>query len=217
VRLPLFLTAGNKFPVGAVMFFLAVALYLPVNHFPAFEPQLLPLSWADRAVPFLPNTVWIYISEWFFFIFVYSMARDLTNLNKYFYSFLALQVVSIAIFWVWPTTYPRGEYPLPDDLNALTWYAFNQLRTVDTPGNCCPSLHVSSVYLSSFIYLDEQRGKFPFFFIWATLIALSTLTTKQHYVMDLVTGLLLAILCYWFFHKYAEYRAVQPLTPQLNQ
>jgi membrane-associated phospholipid phosphatase len=204
--LPLFLTRRSKFPMGALMFGLAVALYLPVNHFPAFEPQLLPLSWADRAVPFLPNSVWIYLSEWIFFIVVYALARDLNNTNKYIYSFLGLQLLSVAIFWVWPTTYPRGGFPLPDDLNALTYYAFSNLRTIDTPGNCCPSLHVSSCYLSSFIFLDEQRGKFPFFFIWATLIALSTLTTKQHYVIDLVTGLLLALICYWFFHRYVDYR-----------
>jgi membrane-associated phospholipid phosphatase len=188
------------------MFFFATVIYLLSNHFPITPPRLLPMGPIDRWVPLLPNSVWIYISEWLFFFVTYVTARDLKNVNMYIYSFISLQIVSGIIFVMWPTTYPRDAFPLPDDLNALTYYAFSGLRNIDTPGNCCPSLHVSSVLLASFIYLDEQRKKFPFFFLWAIAIALSTLTTKQHYVVDLITGFLLAIICYWVFHRYSGYR-----------
>jgi membrane-associated phospholipid phosphatase len=114
--------------------------------------------------------------------------------------------VSVLIFFIWPTVYPREQFPLPQDLNALTYYVFNYLRHADAPTNCCPSLHVSSVYLTSFLYLDEQRGKFPFFFGWGTLIALSTLTTKQHYLIDVVAGLMMAIVVWWIFYRVMSYR-----------
>jgi membrane-associated phospholipid phosphatase len=204
--LPLFLTRENKYSVGATMFCLASLLYLTSNHLQFFVPQLLPLSWVDQAAPFLPNTVFIYTSEYVFFITVYLTCRDMVNLNKYLYSFLALQTISVIIFWVWPTTYPRERFPLPADLNAVTYYIFSALRVADTPANCCPSLHVSSVFLSSFIFLDEQKRKFPFFFIWGALIAASTLTTKQHYLVDVVTGFFMAVFVYWVFHKLMIYR-----------
>jgi len=95
----------------------------------------------------------------------------------------------------------------PEDLDALTYYAFGNLRIADSPANCAPSLHVSGVYMSSFIFLDEQREKFPFFFTWATCIALSTLTTKQHYFIDIATGFLMAVIMYWIFHRLVNYRA----------
>jgi membrane-associated phospholipid phosphatase len=205
--LPLFMTKENKYVVGFMLACVAVALYLSSNHFHFSTPQLLPLYWIDTVVPFLPYTVWIYISEYIFFVVVYITCKDMVNLNKYFYSFLVLQVTSVMIFWIWPTTYPRELFPLTNDLDAVTYFAFNTLRKTDTPANCCPSLHVSSVYLSTFLFLDDQRKKFPFFFIWGTAIALSTLTTKQHYLIDVVLGFLMAVSTYWIFHKYISYRA----------
>ena len=188
------------------MFGLAIALYLLANHFHLSSPQLLPMSWVDERVPFLPNTVWIYISEYIFFTVVYLVSRDMANLNKYLYSFLTLQIVSVLIFWAWPTTFPRDQYPLPADLNFLTAFAFNTLRQADSPASCCPSLHVSSVFLSCYVFLHEQREKFPLFLFWGILIAASTLTTKQHYLIDVFAGLGMSGLAYFTFHRWISYK-----------
>jgi membrane-associated phospholipid phosphatase len=204
--LPLFINRENKYPAGLFLFAMAAILYLSCNHFHLYAPQFLPRSWVDLSVPFMPNTVWIYTSEYLFFPAVYIVCRDMTNLNKYFYSFLALQLVSCFIFWIWPTTYPRDLFPLPEDLNFATHYLFSSLRQTDTPANCCPSLHVSSVYLSSFIFLDEQKNLLPFFFLWGTAIAFSTLTTKQHYLVDVLSGFGMAVLMYWIFHRRVSYK-----------
>lgn len=203
--LPLFITAGNRIPAGFFLMVSAAALYLPANHFHLIPPQLLPLSWVDTFVPFMPHTVWVYLSESLFFTAVYLTCKDTLNLNKYFYSFLVLQIVSVFIFWIFPTAYPRELFPLSDSLDSVTYFVFTYLRQADTPANCCPSLHVSSVYLSSFLFLDEQKSKFPFFFSWATAIAISTLTTKQHYLVDVAAGLSLAIVMYWIFHRCVTY------------
>lgn len=199
--LPLFITRKNKYPVGFALATFAAALYLTSNHFHIIEPKYLEFSWIDRVVPFLPYSVWVYISEYLFFLAVYITCKDMVNLNKYFYSFLVLQSTSVLIFWLWPTTYPRDLFPVPPDIDPITQWVFHALRTTDTPANCCPSLHVSSVYLSSFIFLDDQKKKFPFFFLWGTAIAFSTLTTKQHYLIDVSSGFIMAIIAYWIFHK----------------
>ena len=212
--LPLFLTRENKYTVGFVMWILATLLYMTANHFPILTPRHLPLWWVDRAIPLIPETIWIYVSEYLFFIAIYVSAKDMVNTNKYLYSVFALQFFSVLIFWFWPTVYPREFFPLPEDIDALTFFMFTWIRTIDAPTNCCPSLHVSSVFLSTFIFLDEQRKKFPFFFLWGTAIAASTLPTKQHYLVDVITGFLLAVIFYWIFHRLMAYRpgarAAQP-------
>jgi len=204
--LPLFLNRKNKYPYSLLWVAIGASLYLSSNHFPIHVPQLLPMTQWDRAIPFVPWTVWIYSSEMFLFFSVYGFSRDYVNANKYLYSFLAIQIISVTIFFLWPTTYPRGDFPLPATLDPWTFHVFHNLRDVDTAGNCLPSLHVSSCYISSFVYIDEQRQKFPIFFAWATAIAISTLTTKQHYIIDVVSGLGLAVIMFLIFNRAVKYR-----------
>ncbi len=214
ITLPLFLHAGNKWPIGIVTYIFGAGIYLLTNHNLLFPPQLLPMTWLDQAVPMIPATVWIYLSEYPMFLVAYYLMRDHENANRYLYSITALACISAVIFELWPTTYPRELFPLPaEGMDAATRFLFTVLRESDTPANCCPSLHVSGVYLSAFVFLDEQRKKFWGFFIWGTLISFSTLTTKQHYVIDVATGFLLAVLLYWFFHRWVTYRRVLPEKP----
>jgi membrane-associated phospholipid phosphatase len=159
----------------------------------------------DQAIPFVPQTVWVYVSEYIYFIVIYALCRETLNMNRYVYAVLAIQFVSVAIFWAWPTTYPRHLFPLPDTLDPLTHQLFTSLREGDSPNNCAPSLHVSSVLLCAFLFFNEQREKLWFFLTWGTLISLSTLTTKQHYIVDVVSGLMMAILFHWIFYRRMAY------------
>jgi hypothetical protein len=214
MTLPLFLTRSNKYLAGAIMYSVSYLCYYLTNHYPLFEPRLLPMTWLDQNTPFVPASVLIYISEYIYFAFVYILLRDSDNLNKYLYSFFSLQLLSCTIFVFYPTIYPRELFPVPADTPPWLASIWTWLRTQDAATNCLPSLHVSSVYLSSFAFLSENRRReFKIFFIWSTLIALSTLTTKQHYVADLVSGLTLAALFYHWFHTVQSYRRVYGEAP----
>ena len=209
MKLPLFVTKGNKYVVGSLMFGLSYFFYYVTNHYAYAEHNYLPMTWIDRHVPLVPYSVLIYISEYFYFAFVYILLRQHDNINKFLYSFFLLQVFSCTIFAVYPTVYPRENFPIPSDTPAWLMATWAWLRHVDTPGNCFPSLHVSSVYLSAFAFwTDGQKKMFWVFFIWSTLIAMSTLTTKQHYLADILSGLGLAILFYRWFHLKQEYQRV---------
>jgi membrane-associated phospholipid phosphatase len=210
VSLPLFISSKNKIIVGAAAFIFSAAFYLFTNHHQFFEPRLLPFTLLDQSIPFLPWTVWVYTSEYTFFIVIYLLCRSTLNLNKYFYALVSLQFVSTIIFMLWPTTYPRHFYPLPADMGSWTHFVFATLRDGDSPVNCAPSLHVSSVILSSLLFLNEQREKLPFFLTWASLIALSTLTTKQHYIVDVVSGLMMALVFHWIFYRKISYHEIKP-------
>jgi len=207
--LPLFLTPKLKYPAGAVMFGIAYFLYYFTNHHPAFTPRTLPMIGLDEVVPFVPWTVLIYVSEYVYFTVIYIICRDMENVNKYLYSFFSVQLLSCIVFYFWPTVYPRELFPLPADLHPFLRGVWDWLRNQDAPTNCFPSLHVSTVYLSAFIFRDEQREKFPFFLIWGTLIAFSTLPTKQHYFVDVVAGWLLSFAAYYFFHRVIQYRPMR--------
>lgn len=209
MRLPLFVTKKNKYLAGTLMYGCSYFFYFMTNHYPYFREHYLPLTWIDRGTPFVPYSVLIYISEYFYFACVYILLRNYDNINRYLYSFFLLQVFSCSIFALYPTVYPRENFPVPSDLPQWLIATWAWLRSIDTSGNCFPSLHVSSVYLSSFVFwTDGQKKLFWVFFIWATMIALSTLTTKQHYVADIVSGLGLSIIFYRWFHFKQDYQRV---------
>lgn len=208
MTLPLFLTRRWKYPVGAAAFLLMFCMYHFTNHHPVFTPRELPMLAIDRVIPFIPWTVLIYVSEYIFFTVVYIVCKDMKNLNKYLYSFFCTQAFSCLIFFFWPTVFPRGLFPVPSDVHPVIGSVWTWLRENDAATNCFPSLHVSTVYLSTYIFRDEQREKFPFFLIWGTLIAFSTLPTKQHYFVDILAGWLLSVFAYWLFHRKIQYRPV---------
>ena len=216
IVLPLIISKENKAVMGVILTTLATFLYLTSNHFHIAPPQLLPMSMIDNAVPFIPETIWIYLSEYFLFFTTYAAMKDIRLSNRYVYSFLSLQTVSVLIFWVFPTAFPRDLFPLPEGLDAATAYVFKSLRTTDSPANCLPSLHVSSVYLSALMFLKERRSKFPYMFLWATMIGVSTLTTKQHYLIDVITGLLMAVTFHWIFDTLVTYRGSEAVAGTAN-
>ncbi len=208
IVLPLLISHENKYKMAILLFITATFLYLASNHFHFTTPVYLTLSTLENSIPFLPYTIWIYLSEYILFGVIFFLCRDTENLNWCFYAFLFMQLTSVLIFCLWPTIYPRELFPIPEDTDCITYFIFDSLRRTDTAASCFPSLHVSSVYLSIFIFLKEQRNKLPFFLIWSTAIALSTLTTKQHYLADIVAGLIMAVLSFCIFRFCFIYRQI---------
>src|SRR5438128_10840012 len=111
-------------------------LYLTSTPCPGCPLRLLPMSRTDSAVPFVPQTVWIYVSEYIYFAAVYWRYRDAANLRAFVYLFLSLQAFSTLIFWLWPTIFSRDLFPLPKDLDPLTSVLLRALRRIDSPANC---------------------------------------------------------------------------------
>jgi len=83
------------------------------------------------------------------------------------------------------------------DADAATTLAFAVLYGTDPATNCVPSLHVSLALLGATSFWPERRRLAGACLGWATLIAVSTLTTKQHYAVDVVSGALVAAGAAW--------------------
>lgn len=207
MKLPLLVKGANDrlvyFFIGAVS---TIILYQWTNRTHLLEPSVLQFTSVDQAMPFVPWTIWIYFTEYLIFIVSWIGLESDNNRTKYFYSYMAILILSTLVFLVWPTTFPRHAFPLEITSGDFTSLAFNYFRAnMDTPANCVPSLHVSSCYIAAFVFWDESKPKFAFFFFWATLVAISTMTTKQHYFLDVWTAFLLVLACYFYFFRVAKY------------
>lgn len=178
-------------------------LYQLTNRVHVFEPKLLTFSRIDSAMPFWPWTVWIYFTEYAFFVYAYFFMKDLKLVTRYYYAYMSILLFSVSIFMIYPVTFPRADFPAVGDTLSIS--AMNFLRTyMDAPNNCLPSLHVSSCYISSLCFWQESRLKSTLLCIWSTFVAVATMTTKQHYFLDVWTAILLTGLAFWFFFYKTE-------------
>lgn len=161
------------------------SIYYWLNQHPLRAPRELPLTAIDRAVPFVPLTLWPYL-----ILMLPDLVLPLAlRAREIFRDTLIAYVIAIAsnmtIWSLWPTVYPRPAAPSGDDLTSV---CFRIMVEVDSPANCFPSGHITIPAVACWGLAREHpkhRG-----LIWATLLLFSVtvLTTKQHYFVDILGG-----------------------------
>lgn len=160
------------------------------------DPRTLSFSALDSALPFIPETFWIYSSIYLIYFVSCAFQKDMHVFSRFMYGYVLAYSLSAIFFLIYPTAFPRADYPLPADLDPWTTTAFGWLRVTDAPTNCFPSMHVVSAVMSTLPFYGKRPRLFIFFSIWATAISVATLTTKQHYAIDVPAGALFGTFSY---------------------
>lgn len=161
--------------------------YIIPNMNPLTQPRQLSLLLIDRAVPFLTWTFWVYLSEYILVVVTMALLKDWDEFNSWArMNFGALFICGV-FFLIYPTTYPRPIYP--EENNVFVAFAMNLVANADTANNCFPSLHVAITASTAWFFRSSGRKRFLLFAFWGLAILSSTLTTKQHYFVDIIGGL----------------------------
>jgi membrane-associated phospholipid phosphatase len=147
----------------------------------------------DRALPFWTWTSWLY-EPFYVAIFIIGVIGFQSRFlyNRAIIGICANVVVAALGHFFIRAEYPRPVLPVPyPDLS--TWF-LARVHEIDPPGNVFPSLHVAHSFLISFIaFLDRPRlGRVML--AMSIVLAISTLTTKQHFIADVVAGLVMAFI-----------------------
>ena len=201
MRIPFF-DSKQKLWVGLLGIVAFMVFYMLPNHFNFFTPSYLHLFDFEKRIPFIGWNIWFYISDYVYIAAVFVLLKDKQNMNKIFYSQIAMLIFAMFIFFLLPTTYPRPEV----EYSGFSGWMLGLLHSADTPGNACPSIHVGMTFLGGFGFIKEQRRFLPIFMFWAILISLSTLTVKQHYFTDVISGFAMSVLFYYIGHKFIKER-----------
>ena len=143
----------------------------------------------DRMIPVEPAWAPVYLSYFLFPFLPMLMIRQEELIRRTFLAWLSVWVIGYVCFLVYPTTLPRPVGGIGEDFFA--WFLQN-VYDGDPPRNCFPSLHVATFFIAALSCWRVHRGVGLAAGLWAALIALSTLFTKQHYVADVIGGILLA-------------------------
>jgi membrane-associated phospholipid phosphatase len=153
----------------------------------------------DIMIPIVPEFIWIYHT--LMPILLITSVIIVKRPGVFFTSFLSCIIATIilGIFYVlFPSHYPR-----PTIIgNSISEQILRFTYMIDGPNCTFPSGHVTYSFIFYFTIKDSQLIKdYKFiqflYLMWAILISVSTLLIKQHYIIDVLSGVLVATICYY--------------------
>ena len=181
--------------VHFLAYFGARALAVPAEPFDIALP-------IDTRIPFIPWTVLIYWGGVLLWIvnYIAGVRYDKGNGGRFIAAHFTGVAVSFFFFVFFPTEIVRPE---------ITGYSFCEwilklTYQVDAGNNCFPSMHCFFSWLS---WIGVRRNRnIPWVYqvislLIAVSICVSTLTVKQHYLVDVLAGIVLAEISYLLASK----------------
>ena len=166
-------------------------------------------SLADDRIPFCEYFIIPYVMWYFFLIGTVIYFAISCPSKKEYYQYLGTLGAGMTLFLLISFVYPNGQHLRPDLTTAGDSVFLNVVRLlykIDTPTNIFPSMHVFNATASCIaLYQNERCRKNRIFtvahIVLSVSIVLSTMFLKQHSVADVMTALILNILCYQLFYK----------------
>ena len=172
----------------------------------------------DRSIPFVPEFLVIYFGCYVFWAVNYILIarQDRRSVYQFFTGDFISRCVCLVSFLAFPTTNTR---PLITG-SGLWNQAALWLYSIDAADNLFPSIHC---LVSWFCYLGIRgRKEIPRWYqrmsmVIAVLVFASTLLTKQHVIVDVAGGILLAEFCFFIGRKTDLYRIYERFGSRIEQ
>lgn len=145
----------------------------------------------DNIIPFNSIFVIPYV-YWYLYIvigFIFILVNSRKDYIRVFISFFIGMSICYIVYYLYPTEITR---PNIENSNILN-YLVNIIYSIDRPVNCFPSLHVLTTYfIMRYTKYKDSKKKFYYTQIVGVLIIISTLFIKQHFILDVISAIVLA-------------------------
>ena len=144
-------------------------------------------SW-ESSIPFSPSWSVIYLTVSPLLClapFIFQTMDDLREMGQT----LILQILIAAVFFlIWPLPAPNEAF----EVSGLIAIPYKIADAINLSHNSFPSLHVGLSLTAAVFYSQQvQRIYGILFYVWAGLIAFSTLLMHEHYFIDVLGGIVL--------------------------
>lgn len=142
----------------------------------------------ERMIPFIPLSIIPYMASGIFFCVVFFSCKNKHQLKILTWRMLFVIITAGIFFIIVPL---RFSFPKPEVSNIILKLPFSFLKRFDSPFNQSPSLHIAFAFIFWSVFKDLSRWRF-FYMIWLIFLGISTLTTYQHHLIDILMGAILA-------------------------
>jgi membrane-associated phospholipid phosphatase len=195
------LTRPYRVTLPMVLLVSLVPLYIFIGVANTGRPHHAPAIALDAAIPLAPVWSLIYGALYLFLIVLPVLViRNEDLIRRTVRAYLAIWLTAYAVFLLYPTVAPRPDGDVVPGTGFGAW-GLRLLYDMDPPVNCFPSLHVAHSFVGALAVwrLHVRLGAVAL--ACATVVGLSTLFTKQHYVLDVIGGIALAYGAYAMFMR----------------
>ena len=162
-------------------------IYFFVNRLQVEPQRRIDLGLAiDRKTPYVPLFALVYFSTYPFVLLPFIILSDARQFYWLVVCFVSITIISSLIHATIPSKIERVEQVTAGGVSGWMLGLFQ--KTCKPYGNF-PSMHVGlsvPVVAANFMVAGPVIGSITL--VWAVLIALSTLFTKQHYILDVLAG-----------------------------
>jgi membrane-associated phospholipid phosphatase len=144
----------------------------------------------ELAIPFVPASVLVYMSIYVSFWMAPFILRTRRELQALAITLAVVTLIGGVFFVLFPS---ELKFPPPGEMGA--WTGLVRLaKGLALTHNFAPSMHVALSTLCIIVYAGRARwlGRL-LLSLWAAAIGISTLLLHQHYVVDVLSGYLLAV------------------------
>jgi phosphatidylglycerophosphate synthase/membrane-associated phospholipid phosphatase len=164
-------------------------------------------TFLDDKIPFCEYFIIPYVL-WYFVVLGSVLYFALGSPGKKeYYQYMGTLGVGMTLFLIISYVYPNGQDLRPVLEGGSPFIqAVQFLYLIDTPTNIFPSMHVFNAVACCVALLNNKKCRQNRIFtagniIITVSIVLSTMFLKQHSVEDVVTALILNVICYQVFYR----------------
>lgn len=150
----------------------------------------------EKFIPFISWTIIPYMTSGIFFCLVFFFCKTKEELSVLTKRMFFVTIISGICFLLFPLQFSLNK---PEINSSVFGIPFQFLKTFDSPFNQAPSLHIAYAFIFWSVFRTLKRGRI-FLMIWLILLGISTLTTYQHHLIDVLTGAILAHISFIIFH-----------------
>lgn len=183
-------------------------LYFYLLKYPKNHVYTIPNTPVDAWIAFSPLFLWIYVSLWVFVSLPTAFLGSLDEAKQLLKGLGGVCTVALLSFYLWPTQIDIINTEPSAEVGGI----YDIIKSMDTSGNSCPSLHVATaVYACGWLYDLCKRIGAPRILnwiniLWCLAIVYATMAIKQHVLLDVVGGLVLAIFMLSIFRLNQLYK-----------
>ncbi|WP_051304851.1 phosphatase PAP2/dual specificity phosphatase family protein [Chitinilyticum litopenaei] len=197
-------TPTSRHPWGHALLWLAIAapgfflFYGQANAYAATLPAdavgNIAFAWERALIPFWPWTIIPYWSIDLMYGVSILIGTTRLEIRTQACRLLLATALSSLCFVLWPL---RFGWDRPE-VAGLFGQLFAALGLFDKPFNQAPSLHIGLLFIIWLRFAAHLPARWlPLLHLWCVLIGLSVLTTWQHHVLDIPTGVAMGVLVCW--------------------